>query len=120
MHRLNFYNSQRVAIDLISPETLLRNALETANKADIIVAVMGESESMSGESSSRTEIGIPASQRKLLEELVKTGKPVVLVLFTGKPLTTGGEDQHCRSDTERLGTRHPKRATPSPTCCLVT
>jgi beta-glucosidase len=95
MHRLNFYNSQRVSLDPISPETLLRNALEASAKADIIVAVMGESESMSGESSSRTEIGIPASQRKLLEELVKTGKPVVLVLFTGRPLTLEWEDQHC-------------------------
>ncbi len=95
IHRLNFFNSPRVTLDPISPETLMRYALETAAKADIIVAVMGESESMSGESSSRTDIGIPASQRKLLEELVKTGKPVVLVVFMGRPLTLEWEDQHC-------------------------
>lgn len=95
IHRLNFFNQPMVTLDPISPETLLRNALEASAKADIIVAVLGESQSMSGESSSRTDIGIPASQRKLLEELVKTGKPVVLVLFTGRPLTLEWEDQHC-------------------------
>lgn len=95
MHRLNFFNQPMVALDPLSPETMLRIALETSAKADIIVAVLGESQSMSGESSSRTDIGIPASQRLLLEELVKTGKPVVLVLFTGRPLTLEWEDQHC-------------------------
>ena len=49
---------------------------------------------MSGESSSRTDLNIPASQRRLLEALLKTGKPVVLVLFTGRPLTLSWEDQH--------------------------
>ncbi|MCF8244949.1 MAG: beta-glucosidase BglX [Saprospiraceae bacterium] len=95
IHRLNFFNQPRVTLDPISPETLLRNALETSAKADIIVAVLGESESMTGESSSRTDIGIPESQRILLEELVKTGKPVVLVLFTGRPLTLEWEAAHC-------------------------
>ncbi len=95
IHRLNFFNQPMVTLDPISPETLLRNALEASAKADIIVAVLGESQSMSGESSSRTEIGLPESQRKLLEELVKTGKPVVLVLFTGRPLTLEWEEQHC-------------------------
>jgi len=95
IHRLNFFNQPMVTLDPISPETMLRTALETAQKADIIVAVLGESQSMTGESSSRTDIGIPASQRTLLEELVKTGKPVVLVLFTGRPLTLAWEDAHC-------------------------
>ncbi|MBI5916657.1 MAG: beta-glucosidase BglX [Bacteroidetes bacterium] len=95
IHRLNFFGQKMVTLDAISPETLLRNALETAARADAIVAVLGESQSMSGESSSRTDIGIPDSQRKLLEELVKTGKPVVLVLFTGRPLTLEWEQQHC-------------------------
>ncbi len=95
MRRLNFFGQRMVWLDAISPETMLRNALETAAQSDIIVAVLGESQSMSGESSSRTEIGIPASQRKLLEELVKTGKPVVLVLFTGRPLTLEWEEKHC-------------------------
>jgi beta-glucosidase len=95
IHRLNFFNQPRVTLDPISPETMLRTALETSAKADIIVAVLGESESMTGESSSRTDIGIPESQRLLLEELVKTGKPVILVLFTGRPLTLEWEAAHC-------------------------
>lgn len=49
---------------------------------------------MSGESSSRTDISIPDVQESLLKELVKTGKPVVLVLFTGRPLTLAWEDGH--------------------------
>jgi beta-glucosidase len=95
IHRLNFFGQKMVTLDAISPETLLRNALETAAKADVIVAVLGESQSMSGEASSRLDIGIPDSQRKLLEELMKLGKPVVLVLFTGRPLTLEWEQRHC-------------------------
>jgi beta-glucosidase len=95
IHRLNFYGQKLVELDPISPETMMRTALETARRADIIVAVMGESQSMSGEASSRTDIGIPAAQRLLLEELVGTGKPVVLVLFTGRPLTLEWEQEHC-------------------------
>ena len=95
IRRLNFYNQPMVALDPISPESMMRTALETAARADVVVAVLGESQSMNGESSSRTEIGIPESQRRLLEELVKTGKPVVLVLFTGRPLTLEWEEAHC-------------------------
>lgn len=68
-------------------EQLLKEALEVAAKADVIVAALGESSEFSGESSSRTELGIPDVQQRLLKELLKIGKPVVLVLFTGRPLT---------------------------------
>ncbi len=95
IHRLNFFNQPMVRLDPIAPETMLRMALETAARSDVVVAVLGESQSMTGESSSRTDIGIPHSQRRLLEELVKTGKPVVLVLFTGRPLTLEWEEAHC-------------------------
>ncbi|ACU07968.1 Periplasmic beta-glucosidase [Flavobacteriaceae bacterium 3519-10] len=67
-------------------ETLLKEATDAANKADVIVLAIGESAEMSGESSSRTEIDIPQSQVDLLMELKKTGKPIVMVLFTGRPL----------------------------------
>ncbi|MFB2120336.1 beta-glucosidase BglX [Parapedobacter sp. 2B3] len=73
---------------------VLAEAVATAQQADVIVAALGESSEMSGESSSRTDIGIPAIQQRLLAELLKTGKPVVLVLFTGRPLTLGWEDAH--------------------------
>lgn len=69
-----------------SPEVILKEAVEVAKKADVIVMAIGESAELSGESSSRTEITIPQSQVDLLTELKKTGKPIVMVLFTGRPL----------------------------------
>lgn len=75
-------------------EELKKEALAIAAKADVIVAAMGESSEMSGESSSRTDIGIPDVQKELLDELLKTGKPIVLVLFTGRPLTLVWENEN--------------------------
>lgn len=72
--------------DARSKEELLKEAVSIANQSDVIVLAIGESAEMSGESSSRTEIDIPASQVDLLMELKKTGKPIVVVLFTGRPL----------------------------------
>lgn len=69
-----------------SKEALLKEAVEVASKADVIVLAIGESAEMSGESSSRTGITIPQSQVDLLNELKKTGKPIAMVLFTGRPL----------------------------------
>lgn len=75
-------------------QELITEALAVANKADVIVAALGESSEMSGESSSRTDIGIPETQKKLLAELLKTRKPVVLVLFTGRPLAIKWESEN--------------------------
>ncbi len=71
---------------------ILQEALNTASQADVIVAALGESAEMSGESSSRTNIGIPQTQQDLLKALLKTGKPLVLVLFTGRPLAIKWEN----------------------------
>ena len=60
---------------------LLEEALNVAAQADVIVAALGESSEMSGECSSRTELEMPDAQRDLLDALLKTGKPVVLVHF---------------------------------------
>jgi beta-glucosidase len=65
---------------------MIKEAVDLAKKSDVVVAALGESSEMSGESSSRTDIKIPANQQELLAALLKTGKPVVLVLFTGRPL----------------------------------
>lgn len=65
---------------------LLDEALSIAKKSDVIVAALGESAEMSGESSSVTNLQIPQVQKDLLNALLKTGRPVVLVLFTGRPL----------------------------------
>lgn len=73
-------------------EDMLKEALETASKADVIVAALGESSEMSGESSCRTNLEMPDAQQVLLEALVKTGKPVVLVLFTGRPVILNWEN----------------------------
>lgn len=65
---------------------LLEEALQTAAKADVIVAALGECSEMSGESASRTDIRIPDTQQDLLKALKATGKPVILLLFAGRPL----------------------------------
>ncbi|WP_223198122.1 beta-glucosidase BglX [Maribacter arenosus] len=76
-----------------SDAVLLNEALEIASKADVIVAALGESAEFSGESSSRTNIEIPQVQQDLLKALLKTGKPVVMVLFTGRPLVLKEESK---------------------------
>ena len=73
---------------------LLDEALQIAAKSDVIVATIGESAEFSGESSSRTDLGIPQVQKDLLNALLKTGKPVVLVLFTGRPLVLVEENEN--------------------------
>lgn len=80
-----------------SPEALRAAALAVAKDADVIVTALGESAEFSGEAASRTDIGIPDVQRDLLKALVATGKPVVLVLFNGRPLTLGWEAAHVTS-----------------------
>ncbi|HEU5290681.1 MAG TPA: beta-glucosidase BglX, partial [Cyclobacteriaceae bacterium] len=73
----------------------IRNeALKIAQRADVIIVALGESAEMSGEASSRSNIEIPETQRELLQALLKTGKPVVLVLFTGRPLVLKWEHEN--------------------------
>lgn len=69
-------------------------ALALVKNSDIVVAAMGELSEMSGEGASRADISIPEIQRNLLKKLVATGKPVVLVLFTGRPLVLTWEDDN--------------------------
>lgn len=73
---------------------LLDEALEVAKKSDVIVAAIGESAELSGESSSVTNLQVPQVQKDLLNALLKTGKPVVLVLFTGRPLAIVEENEN--------------------------
>jgi beta-glucosidase len=79
--------------DSRTSEELIAEALKIANQSDVIVAALGESAELSGESSSRTTIEIPQAQKDLLQKLLKTGKPVVLVLFTGRPLVLVQENE---------------------------
>ncbi|RXK62257.1 beta-glucosidase BglX [Lacibacter luteus] len=80
--------------DKRSPEEMINEAVAIANQSDVVLAVLGESAEMSGESSSRSNIEIPQAQKDLLKALLKTGKPVVLVLFTGRPLALTWEQQN--------------------------
>lgn len=83
-----------IARDPRKEDEIIAEALKVAEQADVIVAALGESSEMSGESSSRSELDIPKNQQNLLKALLSTGKPVVLVLFTGRPLTLTWEDAH--------------------------
>ena len=85
--RIAIYGNNRIDIDDRKPEDMIREAVEVANKSDIIVAAIGEAQEMTGESACRADIGIPPDQRPLLEALKRTGKPLVLVVFAGRPLT---------------------------------
>ncbi|HET9057928.1 MAG TPA: beta-glucosidase BglX [Chitinophagaceae bacterium] len=73
---------------------IIEEALAVCKDADIIIAALGESAEMTGESSSRSNLDIPDVQKDLLKALLKTGKPVVLVLFTGRPLTIKWENEN--------------------------
>jgi beta-glucosidase len=73
---------------------IVAEAVAAAQQADVVLAVVGECSEMSGESSSRTSIDIPQAQRDMLMELKKTGKPIVLVLFTGRPLAIKWESEN--------------------------
>ena len=77
-----------------SQKEMIDEAVEVAQKADVILAAVGESAEMSGECSSRTDIGLPENQRELLKALIATGKPVVMVLFNGRPLALPWENAH--------------------------
>lgn len=82
------HRDKRTAVEL------REEALRIAATSDVIVAALGESAEMTGEASSRTNIEIPDTQKELLAALLKTGKPVVLVLFTGRPLALRWEDEN--------------------------
>lgn len=77
-----------------SNKDLMQKALANAKNADVIVAVMGEKENMTGEAASQTNIDLPQSQKEFLAELKKLGKPIVLVLMNGRPLTLTWENDN--------------------------
>lgn len=75
-------------------QELINNAVTKAKDAEVIIAVLGEDETCVGESKSRTSLDLPGRQQQLLEALHKTGKPVVLVLINGRPLTINWADRY--------------------------
>lgn len=72
----------------------LQHAVDVASSSDLIIAVMGENQNMSGESASRASLDLPGRQEELLKKLATLGKPIVLVLLNGRPLTIPWEAEH--------------------------
>ena len=83
-----------------SEAQMIAEAVAAARKADVVVAAVGELAYGAGESTSRTSLDLPGCQKRLLEALAKTGKPVVMVLFSGRPLTIAWEDKHMNAILE--------------------
>ncbi len=77
--------------DKRSQKEMIAEAVTAARKSDVVIAAMGEAAEMSGEAACRTNIELPENQKELLKALLATGKPVVMVLFTGRPLAIAAE-----------------------------
>ena len=86
--------AKEIDVDSRSAQDMTDEAVATANKADVVVAVLGEAADFSGEASSMSEISLQRSQQDLLDALLQTGKPVIVVLFNGRPMTLSWEDAH--------------------------
>ena len=91
--RLNAFGEE-IVIDERPADEMLKEAIEVANKADVVVAVVGEAADMSGEASSLAHIGLQPEQVRLLQALKATGKPIVMVLYNGRPMTLPWEDEN--------------------------
>ncbi len=70
-------------------------AVRAARESDVVVVVVGEDRNMSGEARSRSSIELPGAQQQLVEALARAGKPLVVVLMTGRPLAIPSIAQHC-------------------------
>jgi beta-glucosidase len=79
---------------LYDSESGFSAAENAARQADVVVMAMGESASMSGEAGSRAYLDLPGNQQQLLERIVATGKPVILLVFSGRPLVLTWAAQH--------------------------
>ncbi len=82
-----------IQVDERTPQAMIDEAVKAANESDVVVAVVGESQGMAHEASSRTDITIPQSQQDLITALKATGKPLVLVLMNGRALAMVKQDQ---------------------------
>lgn len=87
-------NYQPEPVHQRSLDEMINEAVKAADNADVVIAALGESNTMNGEGASRSDITIPEPQRELLKALYKTGKPIVLVLSTGRPLALEWENAH--------------------------
>src|SRR3546814_9342075 len=99
--RLNVFGAT-FAVDARSPEELIAEAVALARQADVVVACVGEAKEHAGESSTRSELGLPGSQGALVRALQATGKPLVLVTMSGRPLALEWEDRRSEENKSEL------------------
>jgi len=96
VRRVNVFGPE-IEVDKRSADEMINEAIDAANKSDVVVAIVGEAADMTGESSSMANINLQESQENLLKALAKTGKPVVVVLFNGRPMTLNWENEHANA-----------------------
>ncbi len=89
----NVLRSKGVGI-LKGADEQIAAAVGAAKRSDLVILTLGESPDMSGEAASRSNLGLPGRQQELLEAIVNTGKPVILILFSGRPLTVPWAFEH--------------------------
>ena len=87
-------NTEKVSTVNVPDKKGFAEAINVAKQSDVVLVAMGENYHWSGEAASRTDITLPGNQRELLKELKKTGKPIVLVLFNGRPLDLSWEAEN--------------------------
>jgi len=104
---------------LTKDDTGFAEAVEAAKQADVVVMALGEdSQWMTGEAASRAHLGLPGNQQQLLAAVAVTGKPIVLVVFSGRPLTLNWAADHVPAILQ-VWFRECKLAPPWCEYCLV-
>jgi beta-glucosidase len=100
-------NGGNIVADSLSPDSLISQAVRIALQADVVILALGESQGMTGEAASRSSLDLPPNQQKLMRAIKATGKPVVLVLSNGRPLTLNWEQENMPAilETWFLGTQ---------------
>ena len=99
LQQLNAYGGE-IVLDRRTAQEMIDEAVEIVEKSDVVVAVVGEAQGMSGEAASRADIGLPECQKRLLKVLFNTGKSVILVLMNGRPMTLTWEHENAAAILE--------------------
>ncbi len=101
-----FNELNNITFDSSKQEKMIAHAIDICKNADVIVVMLGESKNMSGEAKSFTDISLPHCQSNLLKKIKTTGKPVVLILTNGRPMTLENDLLNADAvlETWRLGT----------------
>lgn len=100
-------NGGNIIADSLSTADLIKQAVDVATKADVVVLALGEAQGMTGEAASRSSLDLPLNQQILMRAIKATGKPIVLLLSNGRPLTLNWEDENIQGilETWFLGTQ---------------